>query len=147
MFHGEHVLRQQVAGMLPDDRHSEDLVGTRLREHLDESVRVLVGDRAVQFLDRVHARQDDDLGAAPGVAEQHEGLRREIPSSVLHHLKKVRPRLFDRHAIDLSHLVGRDGLDRDAAVGKEARRHCWRAYSDPQESKVILLTGACQARI
>ncbi len=129
-------------------RHGPKPVRLRQDEpHVEIAVRQMARRADATSTIAAPACQDDDLGAAPGVAEQHEGLRREIPPRVLHHLKEVRPRLFNRHAIDLSHLVGRDGLDRDSPVGQEARRHWWRAYSGPEDSKVIILTGACQARI
>ena len=53
MLHRQHVLGQQVAGVHADDRHAEDPVLARHREHLDPAVRGAVGDGAVEVVDAV----------------------------------------------------------------------------------------------
>jgi hypothetical protein len=53
VLHRQHVLGQQVAGVLADDGHAQDAVLARHGEHLDEAVRGAVGDGAVQVVDAV----------------------------------------------------------------------------------------------
>jgi hypothetical protein len=61
VLHRQHVLGDQVAGMLADDGDAEDAVLPRHRQHLDEAVRLFVGDRAIEVVDAVNG----DLVAMP----------------------------------------------------------------------------------
>ena len=53
VLHRQHVLGDQVARVLADDGDTENPVGARMREHLDQSVGFPVGDGAVQVVDTV----------------------------------------------------------------------------------------------
>jgi hypothetical protein len=53
VLHRQHVLGQQVAGVLADDGHAQDAVLAGHGEHLDEAVRGAVGDGAVEVVDAV----------------------------------------------------------------------------------------------
>ena len=109
MLHRQHVFGDQFACVFADDGHAEDAVAPGYREHLDEAVRHLVGDRAIkviEFVDRHFVRnvarlrvdlvqadpchfgfgeggpRDDRVvhGKAPEAAEQ--GIDRGIPGLV-----------------------------------------------------------------
>jgi hypothetical protein len=51
--HRQHVLGDQVAGVLADDGDAEDAVLAGNGEHLDEAMRFAVGDRPVEIVDAV----------------------------------------------------------------------------------------------
>jgi hypothetical protein len=51
MAHRQHVFGDQVAGVFTDDGYAEDTILARHRQHLDEAVRLAVGDRAIEIVD------------------------------------------------------------------------------------------------
>jgi hypothetical protein len=55
VLHRQHVLGDQVAGVFADDGDAEDAVLARHGQHLDEAVRLAVGDRPVEVVDVVAA--------------------------------------------------------------------------------------------
>ena len=48
--HGQHVLGNQIAGVFADDGRAQDAVLAGHCEHLDEAVRLAVGNGAIEFL-------------------------------------------------------------------------------------------------
>jgi len=54
MFHGQHVLGDQVAGVFADDRDAKDAVFARHGQHLDKAMGFAVGDGAVEVVNVVN---------------------------------------------------------------------------------------------
>jgi hypothetical protein len=55
VLHRQHVFGDQVAGMLADEGDAEDAVLARRGQHLDEAVRLAVGNGAVEVVEVVAA--------------------------------------------------------------------------------------------
>ena len=49
MFHGQHILGQQVPGVAAYQCHAQNLVAARARQHFDKALRVAVGNGPVQL--------------------------------------------------------------------------------------------------
>ncbi len=54
--HRQDIFGQQVAGVLADDGDAKHLVLARHGQHLDEAMRLIVGDGAIQIVDAVDAK-------------------------------------------------------------------------------------------
>ena len=53
VLHGQHVFGDEVSGVFANEGDAEDLVLARHGQHLDEAMRLAVGNRAVKVVDAV----------------------------------------------------------------------------------------------
>ncbi len=53
VLHRQHEFRDDIAGMLADNRHAEDPVVARRGQNLDETVSRALGDGAIKIVDGV----------------------------------------------------------------------------------------------
>jgi len=67
MTHRQHILGNQITGVFTDDRHPEDPILAGHGQHLDEAMRLAVGNGAVEIIDAIAGDFVSDA-LLPGIA-------------------------------------------------------------------------------